>query len=333
MRLDGRHIRAARVRGPDGEDGGTNHFELLAGLTVAFGRHAGGPPDDDDDGVANSNDLCPGQVGTAPDGCPDVDTDGDGVKDALDKCPRTAGKGKKGCPLDSDLDGITDDKDTCPKEAGPAPSGCPKRDKDGDGVEDKDDACPDRVGTEKNGCPPDTDGDGVFDPDDQCVKRAGTEKNGCPPDTDGDGIFDPDDQCKDEPETKNGFKDSDGCPDEIPKAVQRFTGAIKGIRFQSGSAKIRSSSNRTLDQAAKVLLEYPGLRMEIGGHTDDRGKDETNLALSQTRADAVKAYIVAKGVAEDRLTAVGYGETAPKADNKTSKGRAENRRIEFKLLY
>ncbi|MCA9550425.1 MAG: OmpA family protein [Myxococcales bacterium] len=178
----------------------------------------------------------------------------------------------------------------------------------------------------------DADGDGVFDANDACPNLPGTEANGCPPDSDGDGIYDADDKCKDEPETKNGFQDADGCPDEIPQAVQRFTGAIKGINFPSGSSKISASSNKTLDQAAKVLAEFTDLRLEISGHTDDRGKEETNVALSQARAEAVKAYLVSKGIDEGRLVAKGYGPAQPKADNKTAAGRAENRRIEFQLL-
>lgn len=329
VRLDGRHIVGPGYRQGD-DDSGTSHFEVLAGVTFTLGRKPGKAPDPDGDGVRGDKDKCPTQPARTKDGCPPPDSDGDGVTDADDLCPNAGGPAPDGCP-DSDGDGVFDKDDACPKEAGPN-KGCPVADRDGDGIADDDDKCADEAGVAPDGCPDlDPDKDGVLAADDKCPDEAGVAPHGCP-DADGDGIADADDQCKDEPETKNGFQDTDGCPDELPKAVKRFTGAIKGITFSSGSAKIRKSSFKVLDKAVAVLLEYDALRLEIGGHTDNRGKASTNTALSQKRADAVKQYFVDKGIDEGRLVAKGYGPELPAATNRTRKGRAQNRRIEFKLL-
>ena len=186
--------------------------------------------------------------------------------------------------------------------------------------------------------PKDSDGDGIYDDADKCPDQKEdvdqyVDDDGCPDlDNDGDGIADADDQCPAVAETANGYQDADGCPDEVPATVAKFTGAIKGIKFKTNSAVIARTSYKVLSKAAKVLAEFPNLRVEIQGHTDDKGKDEKNLALSQKRAESVKKYLVKKGIDESRLEAKGYGETAPVADNTTRKGQAENRRVEFKLI-
>ena len=209
-------------------------------------------------------------------------------------------------PADRDGDGFVDAEDACVDEAGVAPDGCPIRDADGDGFLDSEDACVDEAGVAPDGCPiRDTDGDGFMDPEDACVDEAGVEPDGCPiRDTDGDGILDDVDACKDEPETNNGFEDGDGCPDEVPEAVKAFTGAIEGIYFETAKAIIRPRSQSTLERAAKVLADYPDVRVEISGHTDDRGNPK---ARSQARADAVKSYLVSKGVSPTRIEAKGWG--------------------------
>jgi OOP family OmpA-OmpF porin len=239
--------------------------------------------------------------------------------------------------LDRDDDGILDDDDKCIDVPGvPEYDGCPIPDTDGDGILDPDDKCVDIPGVpEYEGCPiPDTDGDGVFDPDDKCVDEPGVpEYDGCPiPDTDGDGILDPDDKCVNEPETVNQFQDEDGCPDEIPEAVKQFTGVIEGIYFDVAKATIKSKSAPKLDKAVSVLKEYPDLRIEISGHTDDRGNDDYNMELSARRADAVKQYMVDAGVDGSRIKTRGAGELEPRESNRTKAGRSKNRRIEFKLL-
>ncbi|MCH9685442.1 MAG: OmpA family protein, partial [Deltaproteobacteria bacterium] len=156
---------------------------------------------------------------------------------------------------------------------------------------------------------------------------------GCPiPDTDGDGILDPDDQCVDVPENVNGFEDDDGCPDELPKEIKKFTGVIKGIYFDTSKASIRPKSLPILNAAVKLLREYPSVRLEISGHTDSRGNDAYNLDLSQQRADAVREFFVAAGLERGRFETRGAGESEPIESNKSKRGRSKNRRIEFKLL-
>ena len=184
-------------------------------------------------------------------------------------------------------------------------------DRDGDGIPDNIDKCPDQP----------EDFDGFQDED------------GCPdPDNDGDGIPDALDKCPNEPETFNNYKDDDGCPDEVPAAVKKFTGVIEGINFKTGSADILPGSYVLLDRAVKVLQDYPEVNLEISGHTDSRGKADYNRDLSQRRADSVKTYFVQRGIASQRLQAIGYGLTRPIADNKTQSGRATNRRTEFRLI-
>jgi outer membrane protein OmpA-like peptidoglycan-associated protein len=210
-----------------------------------------------------------------------------------------------------------------------------RNDRDGDTIADFYDECPDEYGEDENGCPldRDSDRDGIKDSRDRCPKQWGDGPDGCPiPDKDGDGILDPDDSCPDEPETFNGIDDKDGCPDELPEEVKSFEGVLEGIYFDSGKSTIRTKSKPVLLKVSRLLAKYPELRVEISGHTDSVGQPEDNVALSQARADAVKAWLVEQGIAEDRITTRGAGPHEPIAENKTKKGRAKNRRIEFKVL-
>ena len=242
-------------------------------------------------------------------------------------------------PPDTDGDGFVDPKDECPKEAGVAPDGCPAPDGDADGILDANDACPTEAGpasddVAKNGCPipKDGDADGVTDDYDKCPKEVGPAPDGCPdPDPDKDGVLSPNDKCPNEAESVNGFQDDDGCPDELPADVKKFSGVIQGIEFDTGKATIRPKSTATLDEALKVLKDYPDLRLEISGHTDDVGNHDQNVALSQSRADAVKAYFVSRGIEPSRISTRGAGPDQPIADNKTPDGKQKNRRIEFRL--
>ncbi len=240
----------------------------------------------------------------------DVDSDHDGFLDRLDKCVNTPGVAPDGCPLatvvepDTDGDGFKDSVDTCVDVPGTAPDGCP--DSDGDGFKDNVDKCPQVAGVDPDGCPP--------------------------PDSDGDGILDPQDKCVNQPETKNNYQDADGCPDEIPKAVAKFAGVIKGIYFDTAKDTIKLNSMTVLNAAVKVLKEFPDVNVEISGHTDTVGARDYNIDLSRRRAESVKAFLVEKGIDAPRLHTRGAGPDEPIADNATKKGKALNRRIEFKLM-
>ncbi len=243
-------------------------------------------------------------------------------------------KPKKKGPPDADGDGKIDSEDKCPFQASTAEDGCPRFDDDHDGFDNGVDKCPKVAGAAPDGCPlPDSDDDGYLDVDDACPREEGVDPDGCPiRDEDGDGLLAPADKCPSEPETRNGFEDDDGCPDDIPDAVKEFTGVIEGIEFDTGKATIRKTSTDKLDRAAKLLQDYPSLRLEISGHTDDRGKRDKNLTLSLSRADSVKQYLVDAGVDAGRLQTRGAGPDEPIEDNKTNAGRQKNRRIEFKVL-
>ena len=136
------------------------------------------------------------------------------------------------------------------------------------------------------------------------------------------------DACPTGTETRNGFRDADGCPDELGS----FTGVINsGINFATARAKILPTSKPVLDRAIAVLREYPDISIVIEGHTDDRGKREMNMALSRRRADAVKWYLVDTGIPDDRITTLGVGPDQPRAPGTSAAARAQNRRIEFQI--
>ena len=237
---------------------------------------------------------------------------------------------------DSDDDGFLDSQDDCVSVPGVAPRGCPPpapEDRDGDGFIDSQDTCPDQPGIAPDGCPEkDSDGDGFLDSKDTCPAVAGVDPDGCPPpDKDADGVIDRDDKCLDIPETRNNYQDADGCPDELPKEVQKFTGVIQGIFFDVDKDSIKPKSKPTLDAAIKVLKDFPDVKVEVSGHTDSDGDRQHNVDLSLRRADAVKKYLVDNGIDTARISTRGAGPDQPIADNTTKDGKAKNRRIEFKL--
>lgn len=239
---------------------------------------------------------------------PVLDTDGDGIVDSADKCPNTPGVAKyDGCPVpDTDKDGINDDEDKCPTVAGTAKyNGCPVPDTDKDGINDDNDKCPSVPGVERyQGCPiPDSDNDGINDEEDNCPHLAGTAAN-------------------------------HGCP-EIDAATQSKVGLMaKGITWSPATGyKLSANANKALDLIANMLLGDTSLKVTIATHTASAGDATKNKALSQNRADAIKEYLVGKGVNEKQVEATGYGGERPIADNKTASGRAKNQRVEVKLHY
>ena len=290
-----------------------------------------GCPDTDGDGLMDKEDDCPEIAGLVEfKGCPD--SDGDKIMDKLDDCPEVAGLAEfKGCP-DSDSDGIKDSDDACPQNAGPKENqGCP--DKDSDGLFDFIDTCPEIAGPkENNGCPwPDTDGDGILDKDDDCPLLKGPAANmGCPyKDTDGDGLLDKDDDC---PNTAGPIENK-GCPIIEVEIVEVLRTAFDNLEFESGKDIILEVSKVALDELADVLIKKETWKLEISGHTDNIGGENFNLVLSKKRAEALKNYLIFKGVDTNRLITFYFGETQPLIDNTTLEGRKKNRRVEMKITF
>jgi outer membrane protein OmpA-like peptidoglycan-associated protein len=286
---------------------------------------------------------------------PPPDRDKDGIIDAEDACPDTPGVAsddpkKHGCPPppDTDKDGILDPQDACPTQPGPKnddpkKNGCPPPpDKDKDGIIDAEDACVDVAGVadpdpKKNGCPPDKDGDGVYDAQDACVdipgiKTADPATNGCPGDTDGDGIRDDKDACPNEKGKADPDPKKNGCPVAVRVTEQEII-ILQQVQFDTARATIKPVSNPLLDEVANVLKEHPEIsRIEVQGHTDNRGGEAYNQRLSDNRAKAVMNALVKRGVEAGRLSSKGYGLSQPIADNANEEGRALNRRVQFKIL-
>jgi OmpA-OmpF porin, OOP family len=294
----------------------TNYLTLSAGLTLAIGAKA-------------------------------RDTDGDGVPDRRDKCPDTprgATVDPKGCPIDSDGDGVFDGLDKCadtPKGCTVSQAGC-QSDEDGDFVCDGLDQCADTpkgATVDAKGCPSDADGDGVLDGIDQCpntLKGCTLDAKGCPLDADGDGVCDGLDQC---PETPAGLKvDSAGCVIELVERETELmdTGKIRlqNIQFDTGKATLKPESFQTLDVVGTLLTQWPQLKIEVGGHTDDVGGAALNKKLSLLRAESVLSYMKGKYAALDstRFTVKGYGKARPLVPNVNDGNRAQNRRVEFTVL-
>lgn len=278
------------------EDYGMTHFQHMAGFSIRFGG---------------------------------TDTDGDGIYDRDDACPEVAGlEAFNGCP-DTDGDGIEDSKDACPNTPGPKEfNGCP--DSDGDTVIDKDDACPNTPGlVALAGCP-DSDGDGIADKDDSCPNEAGpAENNGCPwPDSDGDGVVDKDDMCPD----VAGTVANQGCPEVTEEVQKQLNEYARTILFDTGNSSLKPESTSVFVDIIRILNEYPNARFTVEGHTDSVGSNATNQKLSESRANAVRDFLINEGISASRLQAIGYGEERPIASNDTRAGRTQNRRVEINLI-
>jgi type IX secretion system PorP/SprF family membrane protein len=234
-----------------------------------------------------------------------IDTDGDGISDQDDLCPNVKGlKENKGCP-DSDGDGIFDDLDECKNVKGPKENkGCPWADSDNDGLIDNKDECPTISGpVENKGCPyGDTDGDGVNDNADECPKTAGSIEN-------------------------------KGCPVIEKKDQEVVDMAVQNLEFESSKAVIRETSKPSLNTFAEKLKQKANWNLVLEGHTDNLGDEDANLLLSKNRVEAVKSYLISKGISESRIKVNYFGETKPIADNNTTEGRQKNRRVEFKIVF
>jgi OOP family OmpA-OmpF porin len=243
------------------------------------------------------------------------------VFDGLDQCvgsPSGAQVDSNGCPVDSDQDGAFDGIDRCPDT-------------------------PIDIAVDETGCPTDADMDGVLDLDDECPGTAPNtevDARGCPVarDADRDGVPDTSDRC---PNTAPGQPvDAAGCPvlfeitggAFVTQQGQQEKLVLQGVNFQTSRSRLTQDSYAILDMVAASLLDHPDVRIEIGGHTDATGTDAINNPLSQARAQAVMAYLARKGVPLEQMEAHGYGSRQPIATNTTAEGRAQNRRVELRVI-
>lgn len=317
-----------------------------------------GCPDKDHDHIEDKDDMCPNDSGSIElKGCPDRDRDK--VIDLSDSCPDIPGSIKfNGCP-DKDGDGIIDKYDMCPNDSGSVElKGCP--DKDGDKVIDKNDACPDKPGPASNkGCPEKT--LNLINPKGDVLNSSPVRKDGSfsfdylPPDK--DAVF----KLVNTTDTalanvkivvagtaKIAYKDNTGAyrfkieepkPANAPQVAVKLEAkeaeilkkAFNNLEFNSGKDVIKNESFTSLDELAGLLAKKPTWNLKVSGHTDNVGNPKANLVLSQKRAEAVKKYLVSKGISENRFKVEWFGGTKPIATNKTEAGRQQNRRVEMMI--
>ena len=246
------------------------------------------------------------------------DRDGDGYQNRLDKCPDepetwNAFQDADGCPddPDSDGDGVPDSRDMCvfepeDKDGYLDEDGCPDLDNDLDGVADNVDKCPNDP----------EDPDGYEDAD------------GCPDlDNDKDKVADVDDLCPNEPGPPS--IERNGCGPSLVVVTDRELRIKQQIHFETDKDVIRRESFPVLDAVAEVLRQNREMRIEVQGHTDNRGAAAYNLRLSERRAASVRKYLGAHGVEASRLVSKGYGQTRPLVANDNEENRALNRRVQF----
>ncbi|MBN2806011.1 MAG: OmpA family protein [Prolixibacteraceae bacterium] len=271
----------------------------------------------------------------------DKDQDKDGVPDKTDECPDTppgVEVDEKGCPLDRDLDGIPDYEDDCPDDPGlPQYNGCP--DTDGDGFIDKIDDCPELPGLPQyNGCP-DSDGDGVIDPKDLCPDTPPgvvVDEYGCPVDSDGDGLTDDVDQCPEE----YGPMEYMGCPEPPdvgwPSSDKDST---PEVYFETDQYELDPAAEEELQKMVKYLFENPMMNIRLYGFADPRGSKEYNEILSARRVEAVKKFLLRKGVPENRIMVKALGEiqevkTTPEEENLNDDQKFKKaRKVQFETFF
>jgi len=301
-------------------------------------------PDLDGDGLTNDYER---KIGTNP---LNPDTDGDGLSDGDEVLKYHTDPLNK----DTDGDGLTDGEEVLIYHTDPL-----NKDTDGDGLTDGDEVHlyhtdPLKVDTDGDGLSDgdevlkyhtdplnkDTDGDGLTDGDEVMKYHTDPLKV----DTDGDGLSDGDEVLKYHTDPLKMDTDGGGMPDgkeiqlglnpldpsdDVPiiKVGERII--LEGVNFETAKTTLLPSSKVILDQVASSLLSYATAEVAIHGHTDNVGGAKYNMKLSLGRAEAVKTYLVSKGIPAARITTKGFGFTKPVADNSTPEGRAKNRRIEF----
>jgi outer membrane protein OmpA-like peptidoglycan-associated protein len=349
-------LTLTRNSGKDASESFTN-VGVSLGLSYMLGSKP--IPDSDGDGILENRDRCPDTpAGAQVDGtgCPS-DSDADGVPDGVDRCANTAPGAEvdsTGCTQDSDGDNIADGLDRCPDtEAGVLvdPNGCP-RDGDGDAIPDGLDRCsetPKGATVDALGCPGDEDGDGVLDGLDRCPRTpTGTSINatGCPS-TQGAAPQPAPRRAAPPPAPSNAPTPPPGAaaagaaaagaaapPGARPggAAKGRLTpGIIPGVAFATGSARLLPQSYVPLDSIAEILKADTTVKIEVGAHSDNVGTPSQTEHLTNLQAEAVRTYLVTRGVNFQQVQARGYGSAFPLTTDNTPRGRAANRRVEIKL--
>ncbi|HEX6106328.1 MAG TPA: OmpA family protein [Gemmatimonadales bacterium] len=332
-----------------------SNFGLNLGMSLMLGSRP--IQDADGDGILDNRDRCantPAGAQVDGSGCPS-DSDNDGVPNGIDRCPTTvagATVDSTGCTRDSDGDNIADGLDKCPDtQAGVLvdPTGCP-RDSDGDSIPDGIDRCsetPRGATVDALGCPGDEDGDGVLDGLDRCPRTAVGARvapTGCAAGQE-PGRAAPTGQPPtpapaqrptqraapaQPPAAQPEPAAADTAPPPVPGTIS--PGVISGVSFAAGTARLSPGSYVALDSIVRVLLANPSLRVEVSAHTDNTGTAAENLHLTNLQAEAVRNYLVTKGVPFQQVVPRGYGATVPLTMDTTPRGRAANRRVEIRPM-
>jgi len=300
-----------------------NFWGFLVGLTLSIEK---GSADPDNDGLTNDQEK---ELGTDP---KNPDTDGDGLSDGQEVNQYHTDPKK----ADSDGDGLSDYDEVMKYHTDPN-----KADSDGDGLSDYDEVMKYHTDPMKM----DTDGDGLSDADEVLKYKTDPLKT----DTDGDGLTDGDEVNKyktnplladtDKGSVPDGLEVQHGTnpldpSDDVPKkdTIKIEVGqsiVLEGIQFKSGSADITAESDTILTKVYNTLAGDTTIAVEVQGYTDNVGSRSSNLKLSLARAEAVKTYLVNKGIAASRIGTKGLGPDKPVAPNTTDEGKQKNRRIEF----
>jgi len=326
----------------DSKTKGANDGYWAFGVGIIYSGESGSS-DADADGLTRDQEL---KLGTNPD---IADSDNDGIIDGLEINQYNTDPLKK----DSDNDGLDDKAELKEYSTNPNSKDTDKdnlsdgdeinkyntdplrTDSDFDGLSDDSELFVTKTNPSKS----DTDNDGLNDGEE--VERYKTSPNN--PDTDGDGLSDGDEVLKHN--TNPLLKDTDGGSIDDKKEIEQNTNplnpeddivlditapiVLEGVTFATNSAELTPESEKMLMKVLSTLNAYPDIKVEIRGYTDNVGNASSNLQLSQRRANAVRYWLIAKGIAPNRVIARGYGEQNPIADNKTKEGRRLNRRIEF----
>lgn len=318
------------------------YYSAGLGLTYVIGS---GNTDEDMDGLIKKEEK---NLGTDP---KNPDTDGDGLKDGEEvnlykTNPLNADTDGDGLPdgeeifkyktnpldQDSDGDGLKDGEEVNLYKTNPA-----KADTDGDGLSDYEELFNFKTDPLKA----DTDGEGLSDGDEVLKYKTDPLKI----DSDGDGLYDGEEILKYKTDPLRKDTDMGGVDDltELTRGTNPLDAdddvvkvgvpiILEGVTFETGKADITPESAQVLRGALKTLTTYPDIVVEIGGHTDNVGSKNSNIRLSQRRADSVRNWLIERGIDPNRITSKGYGPDQPIAPNDTPENKRKNRRIEFKRI-